>query len=158
MEIIDSKTNAIQVVASSLPSQVTSKLREICIFYQNQQIIVFDVNRTWQMDSFKPGTWFFRPSTRMELIEQIRKLEEIITPRLKLVIIDGISNLLRDFQGREFKKYISNSKNLSFVLNSLANISQLGIKIIIGIYLSANKEPLFLDILNYYNIQFFLIN
>ena len=129
---------------------------ERTIEYDQGQIIVFDINRTWKSELFGKTTWFFRPTNRFELIQYIFQIEEMINPRLRLIVMDGVPNLLRDFQGREFKKYIVNSKIYAFILHALVNIAlKNNITVMIGSYFSGgwNKSILFQEIINYYNLK-----
>lgn len=124
--------------------------------YKNKQILIVDVNRTWQPNLEDTRIRYIRPESKEKIIEIISELDQFITPRLSLIIIDGVINFLRDYIGRSPKDAVLNQRYYSYILNSLTKIvSEYNIKIIITSNQSGYDidKPIYDEVNSYFKLH-----
>lgn len=115
-------TKGIILLFGKRDQKIQKIIRPIFQKYKNKQILIVDVNRTWQPNLEDRRIRYIRPESKEKIIEVITELDQFITPRLSLIIIDGIINFLRDFVGRTPRDAVLNLRYYSYVLNSLTKI------------------------------------
>jgi len=116
------------------------------------QVIIVDVKRIWQADCLSKRTHIIYVDDKINLIDKLSKLEFLITPRLKLIIIDGLSLYFRDYQGKGAKSHGINTRQYASCLSMLKNLSQKGIHIVVTSYPhSFNRDyPIMFEAAQYY--------
>ncbi|MHA2251935.1 MAG: hypothetical protein ACXAD7_16345 [Candidatus Kariarchaeaceae archaeon] len=119
---------------------------------KSYQVIIVDVKRIWQADRLTKRSHIIYVDDKINLIDKISQLESLITPRLKLIIIDGLSLYFRDYQGRGAKSHGINTRQYASCLSMLKNLSQKGIYILVTSYQhSFNRGyPIMFEAAQYY--------
>ncbi len=134
---------------SGLGSVVRKIFQEVSM---NKQSIIFDINRYWQSEIIPDRTRLFFLDNKKNLIESISKLHSYISPRLNLVLVDGLPLFFRDYQGKSVIQNAINKRSFTACLAMLKNITHQNVNILVTSYTQGIHQdlPVFNDSSSYY--------
>lgn len=127
---------------------------------QEKQAIIIDSQRNWKTEIHDERTLFMQPSTKEELIEQIISLNSLLTPRLGLIIVDGLPYFFRDYQGKTAKEAMYNNRLYAYSLSTLSNLAKNNdLMVIVSSFSSGMdlKRPVMTEINKYYRAVEYLV-
>ncbi len=133
------------------------------VLYKKQkekQAIIIDSQRNWKSEIHDERTLFLQPSTKEELIEQILSLNSLLTPRLGIIIVDGLPYFFRDFQGKTAKEAMYNNRLYAYSLSLLSNLARNNDLLVIVSSFSSGmdlKLPVMSEINQYYGAVEYLV-
>ena len=123
---------------------------------KDTQAIIIDIQRTWYPDIKDPRLIYLQPKSKEELIQSIRDLNSMLTPRLSLIIIDGLPYFYRDYQGRMAKDTIVNKRLYAYSLHLFSKLAQHpGIIVLCTSFASGYEtdKPVMNEVNLYYQVQ-----
>lgn len=147
------KSTGIRLLFGKRNSGVDDLLKQVVNnIPSTKQIIILDINRKWQAKILPQRTHIIYSTGKLKLIEIISNLYSIISPRLSLVIIDGLPLFFRDFKGKGAKKIAINIRGYAGCLAMLKRISDLRINVIVTSYSQGINpdQPIMQDATLYY--------
>ncbi len=136
-------------------NSIYSVLNNYCSKFSDKQILIIDMNRRWQPDINNKRIRYIRPISKFNVLKTVFELSDLLNPRLALLIIDGLPQFLKDYQGKTAKENLYNEKIYAAILSNLKYLSnEYSIKVVltsfeVGI---GKNNPVFHDINKYYKI------
>ena len=129
---------------------------------KEKQAIIIDSQRNWKTENYDERTLFVQPSTKEALIEQLISLNSLKTPRLGLIIVDGLPYFFRDYQGKTAKDAMYNNRLYAYSLSTLSNLAKNNdLMVIVSSFSSGMdlKRPVMGEINQYYRaVEYLVIN
>ena len=127
---------------------------------REKQAIILDSQRNWKTDVHNERILFMQPKTKEELVEQIISLNSLLTPRLGIIIVDGLPFFFRDYQGRTAKEAMYNNRLYAYSLSQLSNLARNNDLLMIVSSFSSGmdlKLPVMSEINQYYKAAEYLV-
>ena len=127
---------------------------------KEKQAIIIDNQRNWKTEIHDERTLFMQPSSKEELVEQIISLNSLLTPRLGILIVDGLPYFFRDYQGKTAKETMYNNRLYAYSLSILSNLAKNNELLVIASSFSSGmdlKSPVMSEINLYYGAVGYLV-
>ncbi|MHA2169672.1 MAG: hypothetical protein ACXAB7_07230 [Candidatus Kariarchaeaceae archaeon] len=125
----------------------------------DKQTLVIDVKRQWQANHITSRTKLLYVSDKEELLKSIFNLQLLLSPRLSLILVDGLPFYLRDFLGRELRKGIINTRSYAACMILLNKLVEKGVRVVVSSYSQTLNQnlPIMHDASTYYGSELFRV-
>ncbi|MCY3411426.1 MAG: hypothetical protein INQ03_07315 [Candidatus Heimdallarchaeota archaeon] len=145
-----------KIIFGSDRKHITQELDKIIAKNIQDQILIIDMKRNITPKVDASRVRYFRPNSQNELIDLILEIEDYITRRTRLLIVNGIIEFLRDYRGNSAKLNSQNNKTYAAIMSILSTLSR---NYLLNIVISSietgliDKHVVFTRINQYYNIE-----
>jgi hypothetical protein len=129
-----------------------SKFFQELIHQDNSSLyfLIIDINHNWSAVDLTEATRIVQPDSLDDLLDTITAIEQLISPRVKAVIIDSLPLYFRDFRNGDVYG-MQNLRTYSFCLSLLKRVAK-HIPVLVSSFPNGMypQQPLMVDISRYY--------